>query len=805
VVAGARDVSARKRETQRKTQTSEMTVQAGGATTHSARGSPKTARLQKVTEGESARRSGADAAPPLAEAKLAAPRSRTAIVQRPRILAVLDAADDAALTLVAAPTGYGKTTAVRAWCASRDASLAWVTLDVGDNDPARFWAYVASAVDRVRQGLGRRALQRLSVAEGSMETVVDELMNGIAALGDTLVVVLDDLHTVTDGECVSSLDYAVEHLPANARLIVLTRTDPALRLPQLRARGSLAELRANELAFTAAETRELLVEHAGIPLDAEEVETLRRRTEGWPAALFLAALWLRDVEDPQRAVREFGGNHRFVADYLSSEVIGSLDDDARSFLLRACVLGRFTAELCDGVLGRSDSAAILAELERSNLFVLRLEREGWYRIHSLFAEFAVHELASLEPGAAEEIHQLAAKWLRSRARPVEAIEHASAAGDHELVAQILVEHQVAAYRTGRARTLLRWMRTLPDEQFIEHPELAVGAATVAATIGQTTLEQRRFLQLARRARVEHPERLTPYVGAMEEMVSALTVDGGVTRALVHGRRAVELARAGADDVLVAALGSYARAAYFAGELDQAWTAALRAVEHPDAEHRPPGHCLARSTLALVAIERGQIAAARVQAERAKSIVGRIGISRTWLGANASAALGSVLAHEGAHAEAERELAYAEHFFRDEVATVHHAWLLVLLAGVRCRRGRLDEAEATLRSAQQALAGLADSGRVPSIAAEVERELAVARRRASGGEMLDAPSDAELAVLRLLATDLSAREIGEELFLSPNTIRSHTRALYRKLGVNSRAEAVARAGTLGLLGQAEAPT
>jgi LuxR family transcriptional regulator, maltose regulon positive regulatory protein len=740
--------------------------------------------------------------PPLAEAKLTAPRARGGLVDRPRILRALDAGEEAALTLVAAPAGFGKTTAVRAWCAKRAPALAWVTLDVGDNDPVRLWTYVATAVDRVRGGLGRAALHRLRGAGASIEGPVDELMNGIAAFGDELVIVLDDLQTVTDGESLASIDYALDHLPANGRLIAITRTDPSLRTAKSRARGALTELRADELAFTATEAHELLVERGGLELTAEEVETLRNRTDGWPAALFLSTLWLRSVEDAHRAVREFGGDHRFVADYLSSEVIGSLEDDARSFLLQACVLGRFTAELCDGVLGRSDSASILAELERSNLFVRRLERGSWYRIHPLFAEFALHQLASIEPGAAEKIHRLAARWLRSRGRPAEAVEHASEAGDHELVAQILVEHQIAAYRAGGARTLLRWMRTLPDEQFVQHPELAVGAATAAATIGHTTLEQRRFLQLARRARAEHPERLSPYVDATEEMVRALTVDGGVNRALLHGRRAIDLAEAGADDTLVAALGSYARNAYFAGDLDEAWEAALRAVEHPDAVRRPPGHAFARSTLALVAAERARIAAARTHAERAKAIVGGIGISRTWLGANASAALGSVLAEEGAYAEAEREFAYAEHFFRDEVATVDHAWLLALLARVRCRRGRLDEAEATLRSAREDLAELSDSGRVPSIAAEVERELAAAQRRAGDGELLEPPSDAELAVLRLLATDLSAREIGDKLFLSPNTIRSHTRALYRKLGVNSRADAVARAETLDLLGPAK---
>ena len=192
------------------------------------------------------------------------------------------------------------------------------------------------------------------------------------------------------------------------------------------------------------------------------------------------------------------------------------------------------------------------------------------------------------------------------------------------------------------------------------------------------------------------------------------------------------------------------------------------------------------------------------AEKAKAIVGRIGTSRSWLGANASAALGSVLAAEGDLVEAERELATAERLFRDEVPTLHHAWLMVSLARVQLRRGRLDEAEATLRSAREALDDLSDSGFVPALADEVARELETAKDRASSGEMLEQPSAAELEVLRLLVTDLSKREMGERLFLSPNTIRSHRRALYQKLGVHSRAEAVARATALGLLGQADSP-
>ena len=759
----------------------------------------------RVTRREAQRsRSTGELALPLAEAKLAVPVLRRH-VERPRIRQALDEGREAALTLVAAPAGYGKTTAVRAWCESLDAALAWVTLDGGDNDPIRLWTYLATAVDRVRAGLGRAALQQLRTSGGVNEHVVDALLNGIAAFAEPLVLVLDDLHAVAEPECLATIDHVLERLPANVRVVAITRADPGLRLAQLRAGGKLKELRADELAFTVAEARELLAEHLRVELGGPEIALLSERAEGWPAALVLAGLWLQRVDDPSRAVRAFGGSHRFVADYLSSEVFGSLDDDVRSFLQEIAVLGRFTAELCEDVLDRPGAASALAELERSNLFLQRLEQGGWFGVHSLFAEFAVAHLASIDPGAAERIHRRAAAWFRSRGLPVEAIEHAAAAGDHETVAQLLDDHHLLLIRTGATRTLLRWIATLPDDRLATHPDLAVAAATAAMLVGHRTIERRRFLRLAERALEAQPGASKLYSQVAIRLVRALTADAGVGPAVRDGRRAVELARQGGmDELVTAALAGYARALYFAGELEDAWEAARSVLEHPDAERRAPSHAMARSTLALVAVERGSIGSARVHAEKAKAVVGGIGTSRSWLGAIAAAALGAVLASEDKLAHAERELAYAEHFLSDEIATLDHAWVLVLLVRVRGRRGRLDEAEATLREAREALTELADAGRIHALADEVAAELERARARADSGELLEPPSEAELAVLRLLATDQSIRQIAEQLFLSPNTIRTHVRALYRKFGTNARADAVARATSLGLLDQERSP-
>lgn len=749
--------------------------------------------------------SGGGAEPaPLATAKLAPPVLRPEVINRPRIARSL-AAGPGSLALVVAPAGYGKTTAVRAWCAEHGAPLAWVTLDPADNDPVRLWAYVATAVDGVREGLGRTALQRLRVPGASIEAVVDELMNGVAAFGHEVVVVLDELETVTDPACLASIDHAADRMPPNLRLVLVARSDPVLRIARRRVRQALVEVRAHELAFTASEARAFLDHRTDLGLGDAELELLYTRTEGWPAALELVAQWLRGQSHPDRTVRAFTGDHGFVADFLSHEVLTALDHDVRSFLLEVSVLGRFTAELCDSVLERSDSAALLAGLERSNLFVARLERGGWYRVHPLFAEYATFRLAEeAGPDAADSLHRRAAHWLRANGLSLDAVHHSAAAGDLDLVARLLVEHHLELIRGGEARTLLHWTRTLPGELLGEHPALAAAGGTAAAMLGERTLECRRLLAIADRAARERPEQTGVYPPAIVAMVRAATVDGPVEEAVENGRRAVEFARAGADAVLVAALAGHARALYFAGDLDAAWATAVEAVEHPDAGRRAPGHAFARSTLALVGVDRGHLASARAHAEKARSILGGVGANRSWLGANALAALGLVRLADGKPAEAERELASAERLFRDEVATVHHAWLLLQQSRVRCQRGRLDGAAEALQAARQEIAELVGPEPLAALRAAVEEELAGARSRASDGEVGEPPSEAELAVLRLLETDLTSREIGAALHLSPNTVRTHTRAIYRKLGVNAREEAIARAGALGLLAVPDSP-
>ena len=338
-----------------------------------------------------------------------------------------------------AAVGYGKTTLVRSWCIERPEAVIWVTLDSADHDPVRLWTHLATAVERLGEGFGHRALSCLAVRGAPVEAAVDELMNGLVAYGRRVTIVLDDLHAVRSDASMRSIAQAIERLPGNTRLVVSTRSDPAIGLARLRARGGLTEVRARELAFTVDETREL-VTREGIGLSSDSVELLVDRTEGWPAGLYLAALWLRDLQDPNGGVREFAGSARHVGEYLADEVLTALAPDIKDFLVRTSVLARFTPALCDAVLDREGSVAVLANLAHSNMFLVSLDARGeWYRYHHLFGEVLQLELGR---EAARELRHRAAAWCNTRGLGEEAIEYAAAAGDVEMVAELLIERHL---------------------------------------------------------------------------------------------------------------------------------------------------------------------------------------------------------------------------------------------------------------------------------------------------------------------------------------------------------------------------
>ena len=314
-----------------------------------------------------------------------------------------------------------------------------------------------------------------------------------------------------------SIDHAIERLPANARLLASTRSDPAISLARLRARGALTEIRAHELAFTIDETRELMLRE-GIGLSDESVELLAERTEGWPAGLYLAALWLRDLDSHDEGVRAFAGSDRHVADYLTDEVLSALAPETRDFLVRTSALGRFTPELCDAVLGREDSAALLADLSRSNQFLVALDASGeWYRYHHLFGELLQLELGRDD---ARALRRRASAWCRAQGLVEDAIEYAVAAGDAETVAELLVENHLEFIWGGRIAQFLAWVRRLPPELLVQHPLLPAVGAIAAALLARPEVEVQRLLAIAERARKERPQLWSPYVEAVVEVTRA---------------------------------------------------------------------------------------------------------------------------------------------------------------------------------------------------------------------------------------------------------------------------------------------
>ena len=740
---------------------------------------------------------------PVIESKLALPRVHAGTLRRGRLFELLDDVDGAALTVLDAPVGYGKTTLLRSWCAERAEPVIWMTLDETDDDPGRLWTHLATGVARLGDGLGDRALTRLGVRPAAVETAVDELMNGLVAYGRPATIVLDDLHTVRSDTSLRSIEHAIERLPPTVRLVAATRSEPAISLAPLRASRALIEIRARELAFTVDEAREL-VAREGIKLSATSLELLLERTEGWPAGLYLAALWLRDFAEPDAGVQAFAGSARQIGDYLTAEVLTALDPQTRDFLVRSSVLDRFTPELCDAVVGREDSAAVVAQLARSNMFLVALDARGeWYRYHHLFGELLRLELGSEET---QTVRRRAMAWCRAHGHIEDAIDYAAAGGEAELVAQLLVEHHRELVWGGGVGQFLRWVRWLPSELLIERPSLPAAGAVAASLLAAPEVEIERLLTVAERARRERPELWSPYAEAIAEVTRANGLSrGDVGAAVGHARRAVAAARQSSADVLaVGVLAALSQALYFAGDLDEARRLALEAAERPDGSSVPEGYVESLGLLALIDAEQGRSESAQAWAHQAISFVRQRFQADSWVASLPHLGLALAFVATGRFDEAEREALRGERLRRSPQPTVGHAHALLMLAQVRIARSRLARAAGDLRRAQRSIAEFRDPGRLPAIAASVERDLMAARANGKECHIVEQPSPAELAVLRGLVTGLSRREIGDRLYISLNTVKSHTRELYRKLAATSRNDAVARAEALGLLNTPDSP-
>lgn len=490
---------------------------------------------------------------PLLSTKMHVPRRRRGLVARSRVSERLGRGDQAALTLVSAPAGFGKTTLLTEWLAAADGrSISWLSLDDRDNDPVVFWTYVITALQSALPGVGTGALAVLREAHAAMEEVLATLVNDLDAVPDDVVLVLDDYHVITARDVHEQMTFLLERLPSHVHLVIATRADPALSLARLRARGELVEIRAADLRFTAEEAAVYLGEGMGLVLTAEQISALDARTEGWIAALQLAALSMQGRDDVAGFIAGFAGDDRYIVDYLVEEVLQRQPDDVRTFLLQTSILSRLSGALCDAVTGGDDGREMLETLERANLFLVPLDdRRQWYRFHHLFADVLQARLLDERPDTVAGLHRRAGVWFERNGDRSEAIEHALAAGDDQRAGD-LVERAIPALARGRQEaTLRRWMEALPVELLRTRPVLSVGYAGALMSTGQMAGVEA-LLQDAVRwlddpssetaADVADQDALRRLPGqlAMHRAGYSLA-SGDVAAAMAHARRALDLA------------------------------------------------------------------------------------------------------------------------------------------------------------------------------------------------------------------------------------------------------------------------
>ena len=414
---------------------------------------------------------------PLMATKLYVPKLRRGLVARPRLLERMGNGAEARLTLVSAPAGFGKTTVLAAWLYEASAEgrcVAWLSLDPADNEPALFWTYVVTAVQGAVPGVGASALELLESSPVPTELVLTTLLNELAAAPGEVWLVLDDYHLVDNHEVNEGLAFLLEHLPSQVHVVVSTRADPDLPLARWRVRGELLEIRAADLRFTPDETNAYLNVVTGLDLAAADVAILEERTEGWIAALQLAALSLQGRDDVSGFIARFAGDDRYIVDYLIEEVLRHQSAAVRGFLLQSAVLDRLTGPLCDAVTGHDDGSEMLVALERANLFIVALDdRREWYRYHHLFADVLRARMLSEQPDQVSLLHQRASQWYERHDLTEEAVRHALAARDFDRAAH-LIELAVAAIRRHRQEaTMYVWLKALPDDAIRRSPVLSV--------------------------------------------------------------------------------------------------------------------------------------------------------------------------------------------------------------------------------------------------------------------------------------------------------------------------------------------
>lgn len=719
-------------------------------------------------------------------AKLVPPRLPRGVVPRPGLLDTLRGGRGRRLTLMSAPAGFGKTTLLAQWVqADLPSRFAWVTLDAADREPERFWTHVAAALAVVEPGVDDAAVAAMRAHPERIGDVgLPRMYEALADDGEDVVLVLDDYHRAETPGISALLAEFLRYRPDRVQLVVSTRSDPALGVARLRAGGDLVEVRADALRFDEAEVASFFDGIGLAGLTATEGHQLAERTGGWPAPLRLASLLMPEL-GRATFIEQFSGASRHVVDYLAQDVLDLLDPATRDFLLQVSVLGRFTGALCDAVAGTTGSGALLAELERANLFISVDSTGEWYHPHQLFTEALRVELTRTRPTLVPVLHARAARWLEAAGDLEAATDHAIAAHDVHLASRLVVGQVQPMSASGRSAGVRRWLAALSWPEALRDPELAFVRA-VAASLANDLDEATRWLDVARTGDPSTLDAGGLPLGFRVDFLDSFMGVNDVGRARAAAQRAIDGAPSpGWHGV---ALGCLGQAQYLAGQGAEA-TATLRVAvgEIPDAN--PILLAFAVGNLGLAESSTGAEPHADPLLDRLSDVLGAVGADRSVPAALLLLATGERARRlgdpQGALVELRRAIDILE-------AMPRSAWLadaLLLLAATERLVGHGPGAIEAVDRAQGILDRLPDPGALVARAAALRAVLAApARHSAEFGEEL---SEREVVVLRLAADGLQQREIADQLFISYNTVKTHLKAAYRKLGVTSREAAIER--------------
>ncbi len=719
--------------------------------------------------------------------------ARPRLVPRERLVRQLAEARDVPVALLIAPAGYGKTTLLSEWATRDDRPFAWVTLDEADNDPTTLLSAIALALDAV-EPLGWEVFEALSSKRANAATVaLQRLARALSARELSCVLALDDVHTVNAPAARQAMIAIGQALLPGSQLVLAGRSDSALPVGRMRAQGSSLELTAEQLAMTRSEAAGLM-HQAGIELSPEEVLSLVRRTEGWPAGLHLAALSLRGQNRNHPHADEFAGDDRFVSEYVREEFLSGLSADETEFLIGTSVLERLSGSVCDAVLEREGSADMLARLARSNVMLVALDRsQTSYRYHSLFADVLRAELRRREPGREADLHRRAGEWCERHGDATGAMDHAIAAHDIHRAGRLLWGSALQHGGRGSDEATRGWLGRFTGDELSSSPILALAAAGSSFAAGDL-YEAERWTSLADRA-----PRDTDVVEAGVAIMRAAIGRDGIARMGSDAARARKLL---AEDSPWIALCLFLEgvAWHLTGDRTRAQEQ-LQDAAHRAAVPAPMFQALCLAQLALLAIEEGDTDRAGVLTARAGAQVERCGLDRCPMTALVVAVSAAVRAEQGRAEQARSDLRHALELLGEIVdpSPWYEVECRILLARATLRLNGLTAAREMLAMAAGPLGRTPDAGVLAGWIDETRAEVDLALDSTAESDW--SLTTAELRVLRYLPSHLSFREIAERLFVSPNTVKTHARGIYRKLGVSCRGSAVDRARDAGLIGVA----